>query len=407
MMSAKRDSRTVQVVLVGLGGYGIHYLSPLLDEAERYGAELVAGIDPVPGQCPRIADVRERGIPLFGRLEEFFAAGGRADLVVIAAPIHTHADLSCQALAHGAYVLCEKPLCATPREAKVMRNAQQAGGRFLAVGYQWSFSDAIQALKHDVASGLFGKAVRLKTLVSWPRSQAYYARNAWAGRIKTDSGAWVLDSPVNNATAHYLHNMLYLLGSERERSAQPRSVTAELYRAKPIENYDTAGLRVHTDTGTEILFLTTHSGQTSIGPLSAYEFEHAVIHSRNNDPSSFIAQFHDGRVKEYAIPDSTSCNKLWQCVDAVRTGLPVACDVEAAIPHTLCVDAAQKSMPEITMFPDDLVQHQRSGDDCLITVNGLEEILVQCYTVGLLPSELGGIGWARSGRVIDMQEETW
>ena len=29
----------------------------------------------------------------------------------------------------------------------------------------------------------------------------------------------MFDSPLNNATAHYLHNMLYVLGAMRETSA--------------------------------------------------------------------------------------------------------------------------------------------------------------------------------------------
>jgi len=34
----------------------------------------------------------------------------------------------------------------------------------------------------------------------------------------------VLDSPVNNATAHYLHNMFYVLGHATDASAMPACV---------------------------------------------------------------------------------------------------------------------------------------------------------------------------------------
>ncbi len=43
-------------------------------------------------------------------------------------------------------------------------------------------------------------------------------------------GRLVLDSPVNNACSHYLHNMFYVLGDRLDRSDQPKWVTAELYR---------------------------------------------------------------------------------------------------------------------------------------------------------------------------------
>ena len=88
---------------------------------------------------------------------------------------------------------------------------------------------------------------------------SYYNRNDWAGRIKSDSGEWVLDSPANNAMAHYLHNALYVLGETPTTSARPISVQAELYRANPIENYDAAVLRVMTDKNVEVLFYGAHT----------------------------------------------------------------------------------------------------------------------------------------------------
>jgi len=65
---------------------------------------------------------------------------------------------------------------------------------------------------------------------------AYFRRNDWVGRIRTDAGHCVFDSPANNAAAHYLHIMLYLLGATREGAAMPASVQAETYRANAIEN---------------------------------------------------------------------------------------------------------------------------------------------------------------------------
>ena len=50
-------------------------------------------------------------------------------------------------------------------------------------------------------------------MVSFPRPLSYFKRNDWAGHLRTPAGEDVLDSPLNNATAHYLHNMLYVLGA--------------------------------------------------------------------------------------------------------------------------------------------------------------------------------------------------
>jgi len=84
-------------------------------------------------------------------------------------------------------------------------------------------------LKRDLLDGRYGRPLRLATLCAWPRDRAYYRRNSWAGRLRDgDSGAWVLDSPANNAMAHFLHNALFLLGPAMTHSALPAAVTAEL-----------------------------------------------------------------------------------------------------------------------------------------------------------------------------------
>ena len=47
--------------------------------------------------------------------------------------------------------------------------------------------------------------------------------------------------------------MFFILGSGNSSDAYPAAVQAELYRARDIENYDTAALRCWTQGGVEIL----------------------------------------------------------------------------------------------------------------------------------------------------------
>ena len=140
-----------------------------------------------------------------------------------------------------------------------MIRARDEAGKLVAIGYQWSFSSPIQRLKRDILAGGLGAPRRLRSVCLWPRDEVYYTRNDWAGRQRAADGSWILDSPVNNAMAHDLHNMLYLLGPSIDRSAQPVEIVAELYRANDIENFDTAALRVRTTSGAEVLFYGSHA----------------------------------------------------------------------------------------------------------------------------------------------------
>lgn len=394
----------ITVALVGAGGYGQYYVNELLHNHQDR-IELVGVIDPYIERCPHIEELRALQIPLYENLSEFFQ-NTAAQLICIASPIQLHAPQTIQALEQGANVLCEKPLCATIQDALRMAQAAETASGFAAIGYQWSFSGAIQALKADILSGELGRPIRLKSRVYWPRSDAYYNRNRWAGRIRLDDGTWVLDSPAGNAAAHYLHNMLYILGSTRETSAKVRSVQAELYRVNPIENYDTGIIHCITEQNIDVRFYTTHASLNNINPIFDYEFENAVVRFDQNTGENIIAHFHDGHQKIYGNPFAEGMGKIWQCVEAIHTGQPVACDVHAAIPHVLCINGAQESAAIID-FPASLRRTLvRPAGDTLTYIEGLEDLLTHCYNNNILPSESGLADWASAGRVVDLHSYT-
>ena len=395
---------SVNVALVGISGYGESYVKALLDAPADPDFRIVGMVDPMPDRCRRLDEiVNKRRIPVHADMEALYASpAAPIDLVMMATPIHLHAPHTCLALSKGSSVLCEKPVGATVDDAARMLQAEARAGGFAAIGFQWSFSGAIQALKRDVLAGDFGAPVRLKTIACFPRGVQYFQRNDWAGKVRTADGLPVFDSPVNNATAHYLHNMLYLLGPTRETSATPISVQAELYRANDIENYDTAALRISVEGGAELLFYTTHAAPTAMGPLLCYQFERAAIYYEAETGGGFVARFDDGTVRRYGDPNADRPLKIWQCIDAVRTGEPIACGIPAALPHAQCVAAAAQSMPVIQDFPADLVTVQVLSGQPMKCVAGLASALVQSYDQSILPAEHHGLSWATRGRRIEL-----
>jgi predicted dehydrogenase len=387
-------NNAVRVALVGIGGYGDSYLEALLNHPRAAGTKLVGLVDTMPQRSRRLPELRAMGLPIHSNLQSLFA-DTPVDLLMIATPIHLHCPQTCFALARDVNVLCEKPLAGTLSDGMTMVDAQRTSKAFAAIGYQWSFSAAVQSLKRDVMNGTLGRPIRMRALVFFPRATSYFARNDWAGRIRAATGEAVYDSPVNNATSHYLHNMFYVLGRTRETSAMPATVQAELYRANDIENYDTAAVRAVTDDGTEILFYTTHAVADRQGPGSRYEFENAVV---DFDMTSgvFVARFRDGRVKNYGHPNLDRSEKMWQSVASVRSGEPVACGIRAALAHTACVAAAQESVA-ISTFPARLRETIRLEGEPLVCVQGLHRALLECYDRGVLPTEHGHLAWAAPG----------
>ena len=65
------------------------------------------------------------------------------EVVVVATPHDTHADLTAQALAAGRHVWCEKPLALTLDELDAVEKAWRGSGRQLAVGFNRRWSPAV------------------------------------------------------------------------------------------------------------------------------------------------------------------------------------------------------------------------------------------------------------------------
>ena len=402
----------VSLVIVGVGGFGAVYLQALLEKKEEGLFRIAGAVDPQPNRCRQYVEMRAMGVPCFISLQDFYR-NRNADLAILSSPIQMHMPQTVFALAKGSHVLCEKPAAGTIQEMRAAIAAEKAAGRRVAVGYQWSFSPAVQALKADIRAGLFGAAKKFKCLYLWPRDEGYYARNDWAGKRRDAEGAWVLDSPVQNAMAHDLHNMFYVLGPERETSARPAEVEAELYRANAIENFDTAAVRARTVEGVELLFLVSHASDEDRGPVVRYEFEKAVVRC-DSRTSGLWAEFPDGTRKDYGVPDAEPMNKLWQSIAGARAEGPrPLCGLEAASSQTLCMNGIQDSMPEIRDFPAGLVRAVEGGGGRRLdvetpgarrlVVDGLDEALAACYEAGKLPSELG-LSWSAKGTTVDLKE---
>lgn len=388
----------VSVLVVGLGGYGEVYLSALLDEEEGRRCTIVGGVDPEPGRCSRLGELESRGVPLFSSMGEFYQTGS-ADLAVISSPIQHHSEQVCLALERGSHVLVEKPVAAVTRDVARMIRARDRAERFVAVGFQWCFSPSILRVKEDILAGRFGEPRWGRALTLWPRTERYYGRNDWAGRRRDREGRWILDSPANNAMAHHLHNLLFLLGPTMDRSAEPIGIAALTARANRIETFDTVAARVFLHGGTELLFLGSHTiaEEEAADPRFILEFEEATL-SHPGGMAPMTALRGECVLEEYPAPDTASqVTKLWRCADAVREGASIPCGLEAARPHVACVEAIDAAGTEPHWFSDEVLRVSETSGGRLHWVEGLADALLASYQTGESPrwpgSETAGL-WA-------------
>lgn len=389
----------VSILLVGISGYGNMYLRELFSDNNET-AFIKGVVDINPKRSDFYEQLQQKNIPIYESIEAFYQESS-ADLAIISTPIHLHKHQSCYAMEHGSHVLCEKPMTANPEHIKAMTETRDRTDKFLAIGFNWSFTDSVQQLKSDILAGHYGKPKRLKSLVLWPRNLDYYKRSAWAGKKYSPQGDMIFDSVVNNATAHFLHHLFYLTGASIEESASLKHLTAELYRTNAIETFDTCALSIKTQDDVDIFYYASHAVTEERHPQFELEFEQAtIVYNPGSGTADVTAHFADGTKKIYKNPEKGHITKLYVCIEAIRQGhKDILCGPEAASAHVTSVHAMHQSVPNIPSFPDNLTTFD--PEKKLLSIEGLSTTLETCYEKWCLPHDLG-VEWSKVGEKIEL-----
>ncbi len=390
-------SEPVKFAVVGLGGYGNSHLGSAADvEAQGMGVlDAVVCIDPENHQ-EKLADFA-RSVRVFGSLDELIDAGG-IDVITLPIGIHDHVRLSIKCLKAGYNVLVEKPLTGAVQDANQLIDVRDRTGKQIVIGYQHLYSPMIQGLKARVLDGRLGRIKMARLKASWPRGDHYYARNTWAGTRMRD-GIWVLDSPINNALAHYLTNIFYIASANEVDPCGITSVQAELYRAWDIENLDTACLRVETDTDTTAVIAMSHVAENLFGPIMDLECENGTVHCLTG---SCEVNYSSGKKESIDDGDTRIRTGPWiNMVNALRDGEPLISTLEMGRSQTICINGAHESCPSVHDYPRYVVSNVKQGEHTFRVVDGLEQLLHHSADEGKLFSELGA-PWAMSSEPFSM-----
>ncbi|BAS14536.1 hypothetical protein AHiyo8_28390 [Arthrobacter sp. Hiyo8] len=134
-----------RVALIGVHGFGAHHLQNLERLQANGVVRLVAVADPnppAPGALPP-------GTAVFSNLDELLAGTPALDLVIVATPIQTHAQLALTTLPHADLYL-EKPPVASLADFNRLQEAATAAGRIVQVGFQSLGSRASRPLMNSL-----------------------------------------------------------------------------------------------------------------------------------------------------------------------------------------------------------------------------------------------------------------
>jgi myo-inositol 2-dehydrogenase/D-chiro-inositol 1-dehydrogenase len=148
------------------------------------------------------------------------------DVIDIASPNDTHAEIAIAAARAGKMVLCEKPLGRTGAEAKAMTDAVKAAGVPNMVWYNYRRVPAVVLLKQLLDEGRFGRIFHYRSqfLQDWTISQDL---------PQGGQGLWRLDVSVagsgvtGDLLAHNIDMALWLNGRITEVTAMTETFIKE------------------------------------------------------------------------------------------------------------------------------------------------------------------------------------
>jgi len=218
-----------RVVLVGTGGIGDAHVRAVASLPGRVQLVAACDIDAKRAQefCTR------HGIPQAHTDYAAMLKAERPDIVLIAAPPALHANMSIAAMEAGAWVLCEKPLCASLAELDRIQAAEKKTGKFTASIFQMRFASSNTHVRALLASGRLGRPLLAICHTLWFRDAAYYAV-PWRGKWATEFGG-----PTTSQGIHTMDHLLHLLGDW----AEVRAVIDNLFHQIEVEDLSMAHVK--------------------------------------------------------------------------------------------------------------------------------------------------------------------
>lgn len=219
----------LRAAMIGTGGIAKSHVNALRQMGRR--VELLAAVDI---DAVRVAQFSsEHAIPHSFTDVDRMLQTIRPEVVLIATPPSTHADLCIASMEAGAWVLCEKPLCSSLAEFDRIVDAERRTCNYTSSVFQWRFGSGGQHLKRLIEQGVLGKPLVCNSLITWYRTPEYYAV-PWRGKWATELGG--------TSMGHGIHSMdfvLWIMGEWQE----VRAMIGTLDRDIEVEDVSMASVR--------------------------------------------------------------------------------------------------------------------------------------------------------------------
>jgi predicted dehydrogenase len=187
---------------VGIVGCGSIARSHVLSYRDNTSVELVGVVDIDPARADAFAGRYET--KAYASCRELL--GQRPDLLSVATPPGTHAEIAVEVLESGCSVLLEKPPTTTLSDMDVVAAAEEASAGSIYVVFQHRHGSGARRAHHLLRSGALGTPRVAVCETLWYRPDSYFLP-AWRGNWAGEGGGPTLGHGI-----HQIDLLLHLMG---------------------------------------------------------------------------------------------------------------------------------------------------------------------------------------------------
>lgn len=120
------------------------------------------------------------------------------DVLHVCLPHYLHPVVSEYALAHGVNVLSEKPMSICYEDGERCVKVAEEKGLLYGVIFQCRYNNSSKLVKAALSEGKLGKIICASSILTWSRSDDYYASSDWKGTWDKEGGGVMIDQAIHS-----------------------------------------------------------------------------------------------------------------------------------------------------------------------------------------------------------------
>ena len=311
---------TLRVGIIGAGGIAQAHGTAWKANAGR--GEIVAVADISPTRANYIADNYSNGARIYDSIDALLA-DPKIDAVDVCLPHHLHTSAIIDSAKAGKAILCEKPLCTSLEDARLIEAAINENGVIFMMAHNQLFQPSMLEARRLLTAGTLGRPFLFRSIEVFQHQSmgggivpAHMKDGespwAWRADLSKMGGGEVLDTGW-----HGSYRLLALAGDDR-----PVEVTAmmENFFVKSMAAEDTGSLQVRFESGAIGQMLTSWAFST----VDALHFEVAAEHgSIAGNDNKIVHQLHrwPNATVRPVTPAHTFSSEVTHFLDIIQNGV--------------------------------------------------------------------------------------